>query len=105
MTETAPGQSLLPEPAVLDARKTEASAWFRSLRDRICAAFETLEDEATGPFDPLAATRAGRFERKTWSRTDHSGAPGGGGEMSDHARPRVREGGRPHLHRPRRVRP
>ena len=81
MTETTPGASLLPEPAVLDARKTEASAWFRSLRDRICASFETLEDEATGPFDPLAGG-AGRFERKAWSRTDHSGAPGGGGEMS-----------------------
>ena len=81
MTETTPGASLLPEPAVLDARKTESSAWFRSLRDRICASFETLEDEATGPFDPLAGG-AGRFERKAWSRTDHSGAPGGGGEMS-----------------------
>ncbi len=28
------------------------------------------------------AGAAGRFERKAWSRTDHSGAPGGGGEMS-----------------------
>jgi coproporphyrinogen III oxidase len=58
-----------------------APAWFRTLRDRICAAFEALEDEAEGPFDP-AATAPGRFARKPWDRADHSGAPGGGGEMA-----------------------
>jgi coproporphyrinogen III oxidase len=61
--------------------KSGAPAWFASLRDRICAAFEVLEDEATGPFDPSAAS-AGRFERRPWARTDHTGAPGGGGVMS-----------------------
>ncbi len=75
--------SPLPDAAVLDARKAEAAAWFRSLRDRICASFEALEDEAAGPYDPEAdAAAAGRFERKAWERTDHSGAKGGGGEMS-----------------------
>jgi coproporphyrinogen III oxidase len=68
-------------PDELDRRKREAAAWFRTLRDRICAAFERLEDEAAGPFFP-EAEQPGRFERKPWTRTDSSGEPGGGGEMS-----------------------
>ena len=59
-----------------DARQLAAEQWFTSLRDQICAAFEAIEDEG----DP-ARGPAGRFERKSWSRTDHSGAPGGGGTM------------------------
>ena len=60
--------------------KSQASAWFEQLRDRICAAFERLEDE-------LAATRhrdlpAGRFQRTAWKRPDPSGGDGGGGTMS-----------------------
>lgn len=63
-----------------EERKTEAEAWFQSLRDRICAAFEKLEDElAQGPHAGLAP---GRFARKPWTRTDHTGAPGGGGTMA-----------------------
>jgi coproporphyrinogen III oxidase len=82
MTHAAPAIPL-PEPAELERRKTAAPAWFRTLRDRICADLEALEDEAAGPFDPEApAGTAGRFVRTAWSRTDHSGAPGGGGEMS-----------------------
>lgn len=65
----------------LDRLKTDASAWFAALRDRLCAAFEALEGEALGPFPPEAEA-AGRFERKPWARTDHSGAPGGGGVMA-----------------------
>ncbi len=55
--------------------------WFESLRDRICAAFEALEDEAAAApgTDGLAA---GRFVRTPWQRTDHDGKPGGGGLMS-----------------------
>lgn len=83
MNAPAPGASPLPPPDTLEDRKTRAAAWFRSLRDRICAAFEEAEDRAAGPFDPEAEAGApGRFGRKAWSRTDHSGAPGGGGEMS-----------------------
>jgi coproporphyrinogen III oxidase len=53
-----------------EAQKTEAAAWFESLRDRICAAFEKLEDALTGPHAELPP---GRFVRKEWQR------PGGGG--------------------------
>jgi coproporphyrinogen III oxidase len=59
----------------------EMPTWCAALRDRICAAFEALEDEATGPFDPDAGG-PGRFERRQWERTDHSGVKGGGGVMS-----------------------
>jgi coproporphyrinogen III oxidase len=58
----------------LDARKELAKDWFEALRDRLCAAFEAIEDAAPAdlyPGDP------GRFERKPWSREG-----GGGGVMS-----------------------
>jgi len=69
------------DAAVIERLKNETPVWFASLRDQICNAFEALEDEATGPFYP-EAMKAGRFERKPWERTDHSGRPGGGGVMS-----------------------
>jgi coproporphyrinogen III oxidase len=69
------------DSAVVARLQTEAPAWFVALRDRICAAFEALEAEASGPFYPEAIA-PGRFERKPWERKDHSGAPGGGGVMS-----------------------
>jgi len=59
----------------------EATAWFRTLRDRICAAFEALEDEAEGA-PGMEGQEAGRFVRTPWQRTDHTGEPGGGGEMA-----------------------
>lgn len=63
--------------------KERTADWFRALRDRICAAFEALEDEgAHAPALPEAPPGPGRFQRTAWTRTDHSGAPGGGGEMS-----------------------
>lgn len=65
----------------LEARKSRAEAWFQNLRDMICQSFETLEDEAKGPFF-AEAQKAGRFQRTPWERTDHSGAKGGGGVMS-----------------------
>jgi len=61
--------------------QTEAPIWFALLRDRICAAFETLEGEVTAPLPP-EASEPGRFERTPWERRDHGGAPGGGGVMS-----------------------
>ena len=80
---TMPESSVPPLPeAERDAVKAEATAWFTTLRDRIVAALETLEAEATGPFHPDAPKEAGTFEKTPWQRTDHSGAPGGGGVMA-----------------------
>ena len=69
------------DPARVAALRSAAPHWFASLRDRLCAAFEALEDEAPGPFAPEAVA-PGRFVRTPWERADHTGAPGGGGVMS-----------------------
>lgn len=61
-------------PADIETKKTTASAWFRALRDQICAGLEAIEAEVTGP---NAHMPAGKFERTPWDR-----AAGGGGEMS-----------------------
>ena len=71
----------MTDKAAIEHLQAEAPVWFAALRDRICAAFEALEDEVTAPL-PLEASEAGRFERKPWERKDHSGNPGGGGVMS-----------------------
>ena len=65
--------------AVYEALKPDAKAWFESLRDRICAAFESIEDEA-----PDSEPPAGRFARTAWDRPVEDGGPGdgGGGVMS-----------------------
>ena len=68
------------DPATVARLQGEAPAWFAQLRDRLCDAFERLEDEAAGPFPP-EAREPGRFVRTPWERTDHSGAKGGGGVM------------------------
>ncbi len=65
----------------LELQRTHARAWFEALRDDICASFEALED-ALPASAPLAERAPGRFARTPWSRTDHTGAPGGGGVMS-----------------------
>jgi coproporphyrinogen III oxidase len=67
------------DPSAIETRKTRARTWFEALRDDICSAFERLEDEAPASLYP---GNAGRFVRTPWQRTDHSGAPGGGGVMS-----------------------
>ena len=54
----------------LDPQQSAARAWFEALRDRICAEFEAIEREAGSD---------ARFNYLPWERTDHSGAPGGGG--------------------------
>lgn len=58
--------------------KCRAPEWFSDLRDRICAAFETIEAEAEGPFFD-EATEPGHFEYRRWTRPD---ANGGGGTMA-----------------------
>ena len=65
----------------LEGMKSEAKAWFETLRDRICAAFEQLEDDLPRGAE-LSLRPAGRFQRTPWTRTDHTGADGGGGIMS-----------------------
>ena len=62
-----------------EAYKLRARAWFEELRDRICAAFELIEDDLTGAF---VARPAGRFEQKTWERPSETPDGGGGGVMS-----------------------
>ena len=55
----------LPDVSTVQRRKDEARVWFESLRDRICAAFEKIEDDLSGTHSELAP---GRFERKAWRR-------------------------------------
>jgi coproporphyrinogen III oxidase len=63
----------MPETlAPIDRKKTAARDWFRTLRDDICAVFESIEDAGDATAGP-----AGRFTRKAWQRDG-----GGGGEMS-----------------------
>ncbi|HEV2550932.1 MAG TPA: oxygen-dependent coproporphyrinogen oxidase [Stellaceae bacterium] len=57
-----------------DSQKGRASAWFEDLQQRICAAFETIEDAYVAA-RPGAA--AGRFERIATAREG-----GGGGVMA-----------------------
>src|SRR5579859_2255528 len=54
----------------LEHKKQAASAWFRELRDKICAEFEQIEKE----YIPFSTSH---FIRTSWTR-----AGGGGGEMS-----------------------
>ena len=65
----------------LATHKVRARAWFERLRDDICVALEALEDTLPARA-PLSDRSVGRFKRTPWQRTDHSGAPGGGGVMS-----------------------
>ena len=71
-------------PSGTDGRKQAARDWFESLRDRICAAFEAIEDSLTS--GPHADLPPGRFERTQWTRPavndDPDSGPGGGGVMS-----------------------
>ena len=66
---------------LLEDRKAKARSWFEALQTRIISAMEQLEDECPGPF-AHADLKPGRFEFTPWNRTDHSGAPGGGGRMA-----------------------
>lgn len=61
----------------METKKKKAGDWFRELRDRICAAFEAIEDDCQSDGEA-----PGRFERKTWTRPTEDGNDGGGGEMS-----------------------
>ncbi|WP_048860258.1 oxygen-dependent coproporphyrinogen oxidase [Acidisphaera rubrifaciens] len=73
----APVRAPATAAAHIDLREA-ARAWFESLRDRICAAFEAIEDDRPDP----DAGPAGRFERRPWDRPTEDGTPGGGGVIS-----------------------
>ena len=59
-------------PGNIDAHKLQAAAWFRQVRDDLCARLEAIEDEG----GVLVNGPPGRFDIKPWSRSD-----GGGGEI------------------------
>lgn len=54
-------------------KKIQTSEWFETLRDQLCAVFETIESE----YAIKNNLKPSKFERKKWSREG-----GGGGEIS-----------------------
>jgi coproporphyrinogen III oxidase len=68
--QVARRRGIRPGMIALDEEQRAARDWFESLRDRICAEFETIEREAGGD---------GAFEYTPWERIDPDGSPGGGG--------------------------
>ena len=74
----------MQDPNMSGDRRGEATAWFEALRDEICSALEAIETDlpADAPVSVEDAREPGRFVRTPWTRTDHSGKPGGGGVMS-----------------------
>jgi coproporphyrinogen III oxidase len=61
-----------PAMSAIETKKNTARLWFETLRDRIVAEFETLENETAG------SAPAGRFQQSPWTRENN----GGGGVMS-----------------------
>ena len=61
-------------------QKQRATAWFQALRDRICSAFERLEDDYAGTAH--AELQHGRFTRTAWRREAEGDMDPGGGEMA-----------------------
>jgi coproporphyrinogen III oxidase len=73
----------LPKAATLTPeryQRSQASAWFETLRDWLCTAFETIEEE----YASVRGGTPGRFERTSWWRGADSAekADSGGGVMS-----------------------
>ena len=80
MEQNAPKGPNLPE-AFSPARKERARLWFEHLRDQLCAALETIDDEADGA--PGCEGKApGRFVKTPWTRAEPDGTDGGGGVMA-----------------------
>lgn len=71
-----PAENQVPPPHV--ALRAPARAWFEMLRDRLCAVFEAIEDDAS----VLTDRSPGRFERTAWARPTPDSSEGGGGVIS-----------------------
>ncbi len=69
----------IPPAVAHETLKPAARAWFEQLRDRICNAFEAIEDAHNGRFSDR---RPGHFLQTAWSRPTEDGQEGGGGVMS-----------------------
>jgi coproporphyrinogen III oxidase len=59
-----------------EANRALAARWFAELRDRLCVAFESIEDGVRGP-NPTSGGRPGRFTRSAWKRLDRDDQGGG----------------------------
>lgn len=62
----------------IETAKIKARTWFETLRDKIVAAFEALEDAAPPALYPGPA---GRFTKTPWARGDGANGDEGGGVM------------------------
>ncbi len=65
---------------MLDKQQEQSSTWFKNLRDKICAEFETIEADYFNSLNNLISLEhkeLPKFLRKNWNR-----AEGGGGEIS-----------------------
>src|SRR5580704_15961614 len=85
-----------PAPTPHVGLQGAARAWFEALRDRLCGAFEAIEDVAGE--GAAGDDQPGRFVRTAWSRPTPDGAepapgldPGGGGGVMSLLRGRVFE--------------
>lgn len=72
-----PSIPISPSPPPHETIADAARAWFESLRDRLCHAFEAIEQEA-----PPSDRPAGRFEQTAWQRPATEAEDGGGGVIS-----------------------
>lgn len=62
----------------IEIQKETAAGWFKTLRDEICAEFETLEREAPSDLYP---GEPGKFEFTDWTRQQENGGGGTGGML------------------------
>ncbi|MDE1147301.1 MAG: oxygen-dependent coproporphyrinogen oxidase [Azospirillaceae bacterium] len=76
-----PSLTVAGDTPLAEEHRARAAAWFQDLRDRICAAFEAIEDEAA-TLPQYGEGAPGRFQRKAWDRPDACEEKGGGGVMS-----------------------
>lgn len=64
----------------MQAEKAQAARWFKTLRDDIVSAFQSLEDSHS--IGPMNDKSAGAFEVTKTTRHSDDGTDAGGGEMS-----------------------